>query len=396
MGISTVFMSEDTELSVKITMPSKSDEQPRRSGGTTRVPERLIEAPVNPTKRRRRLPKLKKRENQPTLSALEQLPPEVLQEICILSNNHFFPGTSPALTSKLSCEYIYMHFCVDGFLRFRWTNHRPLNKKYQSWLFARRWMTWPMFQKYVNRAYHAYIEWRNTNILTKNSCGRPIQPPKLNPSDYLFRDYPYLTYIRCRIPPKLLHAPFTPENIAFLRFLITFRNMHFSTLGKKGYNYHWAWREALHLGHTEMVSLLLSERLHWVVRPGLEDLQTAIRKSPCPKPLLKLLITKMVRRQAFGVQDAYINTYMFNYPSLAKFVKDVVRKDGENRDWLLDWIARAQDWQEAAPLSPTTMRAKYLEMFDLDGGSEDQPIAVAQLAGSKRKRHGSDTLSLQP
>lgn len=391
-----MFMSEDTELSVKITMPSKSDEQPRRSGGTTRVPERLIEAPVNPTKRRRRLPKLKKRENQPTLSALEQLPPEVLQEICILSNNHFFPGTSPALTSKLSCEYIYMHFCVDGFLRFRWTNHRPLNKKYQSWLFARRWMTWPMFQKYVNRAYHAYIEWRNTNILTKNSCGRPIQPPKLNPSDYLFRDYPYLTYIRCRIPPKLLHAPFTPENIAFLRFLITFRNMHFSTLGKKGYNYHWAWREALHLGHTEMVSLLLSERLHWVVRPGLEDLQTAIRKSPCPKSLLKLLITKMVRRQAFGVQDAYINTYMFNYPSLAKFVKDVVRKDGENRDWLLDWIARAQDWQEAAPLSPTTMRAKYLEMFDLDGGSEDQPIAVAQLAGSKRKQHGSDTLSLQP
>jgi hypothetical protein len=242
-----VFLSEDTELSVKITMPSKSDGQPRRSGRTTRVPERLIEAPANPTKRRRRLPKPEKKENRPTLSTLEQLPPEILQEICILSNNHFFPGTSPALTSKLSCEYIYMHFCVNGFLRFPWTYPQSLNKKYQSWLFARRWMTWPMFQKYINRAYHAYIEeWCNANILIKNSWGRhiqlPIMPPKLNPLDHFFGSYPYLTYIRCRIPPKLLHAPFTLENIAFLRFLITLRNMHFSTLGKKGYNYRWAWR----------------------------------------------------------------------------------------------------------------------------------------------------------
>lgn len=221
-------------------------------------------------------------------------------------------------------------------------------------------------------------------------------PPKLNPSDHLFRSYPYLAYIKCRIPPKLLHAPFTPENIAFLRFLITLRNMHRSTLGKKGYNYRWAWREALHLEHTEMASLLLSEQLHWAVHPGLEDLQKVIRKSPCPKALLKLLITKMTRMQAFGIQDAYRNTYMFNYSPLVKFVEDVVRKDGENRDWLLDWIARAQDWQKAAPLSSTITRAKYLERFDLDGGSEDQPIAVAQLAGSKRKRHGSDTLSFQP
>lgn len=395
-----MLLSEDTELSVKITMPSKSDEQPRRSGRTTRVPERLIEAPTNPTKRRRRLPKPKKRENRPTLSTLEQLPPEILQEICILSNNHLFPGTSPALTSKLSCEYIYMHFCINSFLRFPWTYPRPLNTKYQSWLFARRWMTWPMFQKYVSRAYHAYIEeWCNASILTKNSWGRhiqlPIMPPKLNPLDHLFRSYPYLAYIRCRIPPKLLHAPFTPENIAFLRFLVTLRSMHFSTLGKKGYNYRWAWREALHLGHTEMVSLLLSERLHSVVRPGLEDLQKVIRKSPCPKAIFKLLITRMIRRQALGIQDAYRSTYMFNYPSLMKFVEDVVRKDGENRDWLLNWLAKAQDWQKAAPLSPTITRAKYLERFDPDGGSEDQPVAVAQLAGSKRKRHGSDTLSLQ-
>lgn len=172
--------------------------------------------------------------------------------------------------------------------------------------------------------------------------------------------------------------------------------MHFSTLGKKGYNYRWAWREALHLGHTEMVSLMLSERLNCVVRPGLEDLQKVIRKSPCPKAILKLLITRMIRRQAFGIQHAYRSTYMFNYPSLVTFVEDVVRKDGENRDWLLGWIARAQDWQKAAPLSPTITRAGYLERFDLDGGSEDQPVAVAQLAGNKRKRHGSDTLSLQP
>ena len=137
MGISTVFLFEDTELSVKITLPSKSNGQLRRSGRTTRVPERLIEAPANSTKRRRRLPKPKKRENRPTLSSLEQLPPEILQEICILSNNHFFPGTSPALTSKLSCEYIYMHFCVNSFLRFPWTYPRPLNTKYQFWLFAR-------------------------------------------------------------------------------------------------------------------------------------------------------------------------------------------------------------------------------------------------------------------
>lgn len=194
-----------------------------------------------------------------------------------------------------------------------------------------------MFQKYVNRAYHAYIEeWCNANILIKNSWGRhiqlPIMPPKLNPLDHLFRSYPYLAYIRCRIPPKLLHAPFTLENIAFLRFLIALRNMHFSTLGKGGYNYHWTWRGALHLGYTEMVSLLFSERLHSVVRPGLEGLQKVIRKSPCPKAVLKLLITKMIRRQAFGIQDAYRNTYMFNYPSLVKFVEDVVRKDGENRD----------------------------------------------------------------
>jgi hypothetical protein len=65
-----------------------------------------------------------------------------------------------------------MHFCVNGFLRFPWACPQPLNTKYQSWLFARRWMTWPMFQKYINRAYHAYIEeWCNANILIKKFVG---------------------------------------------------------------------------------------------------------------------------------------------------------------------------------------------------------------------------------
>ncbi|OCL12777.1 hypothetical protein AOQ84DRAFT_360348 [Glonium stellatum] len=149
-------------------------------------------------------------------------------------------------------------------------------------------------------------------------------------------------------------------------------------------------KEALRREDIDMMSLLLSPRLYWEVDPTPAELHKVIRKPPCPRPILKLLITKMVHRRRFPPGDQAEGNYKYNNPSLLEFVESVAKTDGGNRDWLLCWIARAQDWQKAAPNGHIGRRFEYLERFNLDEGNEDGPVAVEQITGSKRKRDDSD------
>ncbi|KAF2503057.1 hypothetical protein BU16DRAFT_27762 [Lophium mytilinum] len=355
----------------------------RRSTRPTKAPERLVDLKV--TKPKHRISKtfrIRRINGQPpALSPLERLPAEILQEITVLSNNHFLPQASSLVGSKLSCEHIYMHFCFQGFFYYHDNAPSPIH---QRWLFSRRWMTWSLFQNYAIKAYEEYhrrvydggtqcgypiSRFRPEVCFIKrewNRFGRPeLRPPNFSPSNEDTDTFhPYLNAIHCRIPPKLLHGPFTADKLAFLRFLTTNPVMVRHTMDRKGYVFSSAWQEGLTLGNYDLLSLLLSHRLKRAVRPSGADLMNAVETYNSSRLILKLLIEKMVQRRA----------YVFSDPTLTDCVRRASDKDGLNRSWLLSWIQRAQDWQYEADLAyprrqtmfHQMMQIRYLDIFTLD------------------------------
>jgi hypothetical protein len=367
----------------------------------------LVNAKITKPKRSPRRVKIPRAKGEPArLSPLELLPLELLQDICVLSDNHFFPSASPVIGVKLSIDYIYMHFALRGL--FCYEDKEP-NATHQAWLFSRRWMTWVFFRKYATRTYEIYHEGLheggkkcvclyNRTFSCTCSVGKTptvyqtikrewnrfqkpdVLPPTFYPADDDTRtSHPYLSAIYCRIPPKLLHGPWTPDRIAFLRFLTTNGTMVRNTIHRKGYDFPWAWTEALRAGNLELTSLLLSHRLVWAVRPSGADLMSAIEEWNTPRPVLKLVIEKMVQRC----------DYEFNEPELAECVKRASEADGDDRGWLKDWIQRAQKWQAGQIDDEYTSwvllkKIAYLDSFTLNGTELKNPLTEWETLGRTR------------
>ena len=152
-------------------------------------------------------------------SAIERLPVELLQSIFAAADyNLALPQASNLMGARLSDDYIYHSTCavyISGTIP-----SLTARAAAQTFLFSRRWMTWSFFQRWILRTYGP------SGCL----CGAP--PPKCFdpqwPPDFVdattmvfSRSHlPRLAFVRARLPQKLLHGPWTPDKVRFLRFLL--------------------------------------------------------------------------------------------------------------------------------------------------------------------------------
>ena len=156
-----------------------------------------------------------------SLSPIEALPVEILQDIFVRSLNLDLPLSSPHIASKLSGAHCYLAACFEYL--YTPIGDRIRQSRLQSRIFASRWMTWQFFQIFVTKAYEAA-----GCVCGQHECEKAIWPPDFaNPKSMQFSigHLTRLSYIKCRIPPKLLHGPWTEEKVQFLRYLVCTTSM---------------------------------------------------------------------------------------------------------------------------------------------------------------------------
>ena len=155
-----------------------------------------------------------------TLSAIERLPVELIQPIFFQSGpNLALPLASHHIAAKLSDDYIYHALCTE-YLTVN--EHLPAEKSIsQTRIFASRWMTWDYFKSFLIKTYEG--KGCLCGKTPEEGCFDAQWPPEWeDATDMVFSrsHLPELSWVKGRIPTKLLHGPWTSENIQFLRFLL--------------------------------------------------------------------------------------------------------------------------------------------------------------------------------
>jgi len=158
------------------------------------------------------------------LSALEELPTEILQEIYRWSRNLNLPLSSPHISLKLSSNIVYTWTCDYAFYN-PWPVRSPIRTEVQQQLFSRRWMTWQFFKQYLIRFDHpdACMCW---HILLGQQCDGQRYPsclfslPTRACRGGRLNNQIGIKSISCPIPTKLTRGPFLPDKVAFLQFLL--------------------------------------------------------------------------------------------------------------------------------------------------------------------------------
>ncbi|KAL6711392.1 hypothetical protein ACN47E_004326 [Coniothyrium glycines] len=150
------------------------------------------------------------------LAAIEQLPVELLQSIFISADHNLaLLKASPYIAARLSSEYVYKS-TVDRY--FSGIPNFLADAEAQTYLFASKWMTWAYFKCWVLRAFEAH-----GCLCASKECFDPQWPPDFEDATTMVfsrSHLPKLSFIRCRLPIKLLHGPWTQDKVQYLRFLL--------------------------------------------------------------------------------------------------------------------------------------------------------------------------------
>lgn len=155
-----------------------------------------------------------------TKAAIERLPVELLQPIFASSGyNLALVQASDVLGTRLSSEYVYHNTC-NYYLGGGCDNY-TVRATAQTTLFASRWMTWSFFKSWIAKTYE-----RNGCLCGRTpdeGCFDAQWPPTFeNATSMVFSrsHLPRIAFVRCRLPKKLLHGPWTSDKVQFLRFLL--------------------------------------------------------------------------------------------------------------------------------------------------------------------------------
>lgn len=156
------------------------------------------------------------------LAPIELLAVELLQEIFLWSPNISLPEASPHIAAKLSHPRIYNVVCStyltsppDG-KAGNDTRKRAELREVHGRIFQYRWMTWAYFESFISRQAGCLSVHEGYSVVTWPLCHAPW-PSVTQPCD--FHSGAFLT-LRCPIPVKLLHGPWTDSKVSFLRFLL--------------------------------------------------------------------------------------------------------------------------------------------------------------------------------
>jgi hypothetical protein len=169
-------------------------------------------------------------------SAIERLPVELLQPIFAAADyNLALTQASNLLGARLSDEYIYNSICDAYFFESSVSRSSSsigtsptLRERAaaQTFFFSRRWMTWSFLQRWILRTYGS--KGCLCGKTPENGCFDAQWPPDFNDATTMVfsrSHLPHLAFVRGRLPPKLLHGPWTLDRIRFLRFLLWLTGM---------------------------------------------------------------------------------------------------------------------------------------------------------------------------
>jgi hypothetical protein len=222
------------------------------------------------------------------ISPLEALPPELLQEIFVLSDlNLEFPESSPYIARKLSDPYLYRLLCnrhldLKNTARISRRAAEPIRQ--QNRIFAYKWMTWDVYKTFIIKRYE-----ESGCLCDESGCANPCWPPDFaNPTSMLFDDFhrPATSLIACSIPKRLVRGPWTKDKLQFLRFLLWTTSMNIDWRRPEAVeNTKQGRKEAVLERNLEAVQLLNNCRR--VCRaPKLEDVRFAVIDGGCDRSIV--------------------------------------------------------------------------------------------------------------
>ncbi|KAF2628330.1 hypothetical protein BU25DRAFT_33617 [Macroventuria anomochaeta] len=155
-----------------------------------------------------------------TMAAIERLPVELLQPIFAFSGyNVALAQASGILGTRLSSDYVYHNTC-DYYFNDGCDDH-VIRSAAQTAIFASKWMTWSFFKSWIIKTYGG--NGCLCGLTPDDGCFDAQWPPNFEDATSMIfsrSHLPRLAFIRCRLPKKLLAAPWTSDKVQFLRFLL--------------------------------------------------------------------------------------------------------------------------------------------------------------------------------
>jgi hypothetical protein len=154
------------------------------------------------------------------LASIERLPVELLQPIFSAAGHSIaLIQASSYIAARLSSEYVYNSTC-DYYLTEVHGKRAELSAA-QTYIFASKWMSWDFFKSWIMRRYGS------TGCLCgrtqKEGCFDAQWPPNFEDASQMIfsrSHLPQITFVKGRIPMKLLSGPWHQDKIEFLRFLL--------------------------------------------------------------------------------------------------------------------------------------------------------------------------------
>jgi hypothetical protein len=234
-------------------------------------------------------------------SPIERMPVELIQPIFLLSGpNLALPLASHHLAAKLSDDYIYHAVCAE-YLRVN--EHSRIEQSInQSRIFATRWMTWDFFKAFLVKTYEG-----NGCLCGKTpeqGCFDAQWPPEWEDATTMVfsrSHLPELSWVKGRLPAKLLRGPWTTDKKQFLRFLLWITSMTVDWAnpgvrkaaleGKK---------DAIMEKNLEVVEIFNHNR-RLGKAPGLPMLRFAVMEAGCDR---SIVYDTMTTARAWGLRGA--------------------------------------------------------------------------------------------
>lgn len=221
-----------------------------------------------------------------SLAYIERLPTELIQPIFLASGpNLALPLVSHRIAAKLCDERIYESVCTQ--LLATSAPQDAAHSCNQTMLFAAKWMTWDFFKAFILKTY------TDSGCLcgkTKGQgCPAPQWPPNFEDAttmDFHRAHWPTLTYVKARLPLKLLQGPWTQNKIQFLRFLLWTTAM----------SVRWADTEVMEVVRKGKRQAILEKNLEVVQlfnhnrrlgrAPGLEQIRFTVMEAGCDRSIV--------------------------------------------------------------------------------------------------------------
>ncbi|ORY09981.1 hypothetical protein BCR34DRAFT_588931 [Clohesyomyces aquaticus] len=311
------------------------------------------------------------------LSPIELLPAELIQDIYFKSGlNIALPIASNHIAAKLSNTYCY-HATCKHFLAQN-LDDRTRQSRSQTRLFAAKWMTWEYFKTFVTK------NWESNGCLCgktpEEGCFDPIWPPDFEDATNMVfsrSHLPALSYIKCRLPVKLLHGPWDQSKIQFLRFLLWTSSMtvdwgspqarRFALEGKK---------EAILQRNLEVVETFNHNR-RLGKAPGLDMVRFAIIEGGCDR---SIVYDTMATARTWGLKG---NNWRDDI--LDKWCKEKIKEGNPKGKWLQMKLAE--------------LRIEHGPLSIAENGGETEPRMIAGYMHPKTGDYGDverDKLVISP